>query len=67
MTSGVVRDRPPLPECLTGDMRPNDLIDALDRLRFKRTDLQTVTIDKATRDYIRDAVRARTRCKTTTV
>jgi hypothetical protein len=62
MTSGVSYDRP-LPECLTGDMRPNDLLDALDRLRFRRTDFQTIVLDKAARDFIRDAIRARCKAK----
>jgi hypothetical protein len=63
MTSGVVRDRPPLPDCLDGDMTAADIAAALDRLSFHKTDLRVVTIDRDARDFLVSAVRDRCKAK----
>jgi hypothetical protein len=44
---------------IDGDMTPRDIVTALDRLTFRRTDLQTVAIDRAARDYLVAALRDR--------
>jgi hypothetical protein len=45
------------PEVLDGDMRPSDLVFALEHLRFSRQDLSVLKIDREVARYLVSALR----------